>query len=126
MGKKILEVVKQYPIDLIVLEEVHPETGSEIKQLKTYKALMWLQAYINFLLYDYNSNIIIIYIYPSEWRKGCGIKSGKNKYRKDLKEEDIAFAKTILNSDEDINDDVADAICIGYGYLNKTEEEFAW
>lgn len=127
MGKKILEVVKEYPIDLVVLEEVHPERGDEIKQLKTYKALMWLQAYINFLLYDYNRDIIIIYIYPSEWRKVCGIKSGKNRYRKELKEDDIIFAKTILNQNEEINDDVADAICIGYGYLNKeSEEEFAW
>lgn len=107
------------------MEEVHPEKDDDPKAIQTHRALMWLQAYINFILYDYNKKISILYIYPSEWRKACGIKTGRYIKREELKMADIAFAKTLIG-DRDINDDVADAIGIGYGFLHKDKEQFAW
>ena len=43
-------------------------------------------------------------------------------YRAELKEADIAFVKDTYGIDN-INDDIADAICIGYAYLHPTVKE---
>ena len=106
MGKKILEVVKEYPIDLVVLEEVHPERGDEIKQLKTYKALMWLQAMIVLLMHE-KYNLKVEFLYPSEWRRICGIKNGRGIKRAAAKEMDIKFVEEKFNIN--VNDDIADS-----------------
>ena len=39
------------------------------KNIKTYKALMYLQAKIMFLLHDEYPYIKVIFKYPGEWRK---------------------------------------------------------
>lgn len=57
-------------IDKIILEEVRPEQG---KNMKTYKALMYLQAAIMFLIHERFNNIEVEFVYPSEWRKKCYI-----------------------------------------------------
>ena len=50
-------------------------------------------------------------IRPTVWRKLVGIKQGKNIKREQLKQESIDYVKTKYNID--VNDDIADAICIG-------------
>lgn len=125
MINKLDEFLLTYPVDKIILEEVHPE--DKLTNLKTHKALMYLQAAIVFLIHDRYPKIQIEYIYPSEWRKLCGIKTGRNTYRQSLKEQDITFVKNNFNLD--VNDDIADAICIGYAYLKKcenNERKSAW
>lgn len=114
------ELLKENPIDTIVIEEVRPDQGDQ--NSKTMKALFWLQASIAFLLHDNHPNVKIEYVYPSEWRHQCGIKTGKGMYRAELKEADIAFVKNTYDIDN-INDDVADAICIGYAYLHPAAKE---
>lgn len=120
MTKKIHELLLANPaIDTIVIEEVRPDQGET--NSKTVKALFWLQASLAFLLHDEHSEVKIEYVYPSEWRQRCGIKTGKGIMRDELKKADIAFVKETYNIDN-INDDIADAICIGHAYLKDKKE----
>lgn len=109
-------------IEKIILEEVLPENG--LQNIKTHKALMYLQAAIIFLVHEKFKDIKIEYIYPSEWRRICGIKTGAGIRRETLKQKDIDFVKRIYGID--VNDDIADAACIGYAYINKTTNEINW
>ena len=76
---------------------------------------MWLQAMIVLLMHE-KYNLKVEFLYPSEWRKVCGITQGRGIKREQLKQEDISYIKTTFNIQEDINDDTADAI--GIGHLN--------
>lgn len=123
MITKLDKILQENDIEKIILEEVRPEEKGQQPNLKTHKALMYLQAAIVFLLHERYSNIELIYIYPSEWRSLCGIHTGRGIERQALKLADIQFVKEKFNIDN-ANDDMADAIGIGYGYLlslNKKE-----
>ncbi len=67
MTVALTEVLDNYAIEDIYVEEVLPEgTG---KNLKTHKALMYLQAALEFLVHDRNDKKLKLhYIYPSSWR----------------------------------------------------------
>lgn len=57
---------KYTDIDTIVVEEVRPEGGYGVGNQKTHKALMYLQAALEFLVHDnYSKRVNIEYIYPS-------------------------------------------------------------
>lgn len=116
-------ILTQNKINKIILEEVRPEeTG--IQNLKTHKALMYLQAAIVFLIHDNFPKVEIEYVYPSEWRSKCGIKTGRGIRRESLKEKDILFVYETYNIK--VNDDIADAIGIGHAYVNKLDNEINW
>lgn len=126
--KRIQKVIKELNIfltenkvDKIILEEVIQDNS---KNIKTYKALMYLQAAITFLLHESFPNIEVEYVYPNEWRASCGIRNGRGIKREILKEEDINFVKQ--NYGITVNDDVADAIGIGHAYVNKLDNKFDW
>ena len=76
------------------------------------------------MLYDYNKKLEMELIYPSSWRASIGIKTGRGIKRTTLKEKDIQFVKENYNLD--VNDDEADAICIGYSCVNNIETEINW
>ncbi len=116
MITELNDLLLKNQINIIVLEEVRPELG---KNMQTYKALMYLQAAIIFLVHEHFSSIKVEFINPSEWRKICGIQTGRGIKRKELKQADINFVKEIY--DIDVNDDEADAIGIGYAYVSKIE-----
>lgn len=111
------EVLKKYSFEKIIIEEVLPKDGeSNGKNLHTQKILMWLQAAVAFLIHENFSKVEIQYLYPSEWRSACGIKTGRGVVRDSLKSADIAFVEQKFGFTP-ANDDIADAIGIGYGYL---------
>lgn len=116
------QILKDNNIEKIILEEVRPEQG--LQNIKTHKALMYLQAAIIFLLHERYSNIEVDFVYPSEWRKVCGIKTGRGIRRDSLKIKDIDFVSEQYNIQ--VNDDEADAIGIGYAYVNKLDNEINW
>lgn len=118
MTDNIQELIKKYNINKVVVEEVRPEMGTQ--NIKTHRALMWLQAAVAIMLHD-EYKLELEYIYPSEWRKICGIKTGGGIRRETLKQRDIEFVKNKFNLD--VNDDIADAIGIGYAYLHQTPEK---
>lgn len=112
MENGIKEILEKYKIDKIIVEEVRPENGGQ--NIKTHRALMWLQGYIAIMAHDC-FELEFNYMYPSEWRKSCGIKTGSGVRREEVKSRDIAFVKDKYGIE--VNDDIADAIGIGYAYV---------
>lgn len=120
----IERIISKYNIEKIIMEEVLPEKNPSDK---TRKALMYLQAAINFMLYKTHRNVTIEYTYPSSWRSCCGIRTGKGIERQELKQADIKFANETyqLNLSEK-EDDTADAICIGHAFVHPEDGEYNW
>jgi hypothetical protein len=119
------EILKNNDIKEIIVEEVRPEGGYGVGNIKTMKALMYLQAGLEFLIHDnYKNKVEINYIYPSSWRASCGIKNGRGIKRTSLKEADIAFVQEKYGIT--VNDDEADAICIGYAQNHIESNEINW
>lgn len=118
-------IVEKYKPSKVVVEEVRPPQESR-QNIQTHRALMWLQGAVGILLHEIDKNIKMEYIYPSEWRSACGIKTGPKVLREAQKKYDIDFVHK--NFGILVNDDVADAIGIGYGYnkkqLKNTSDEF--
>ena len=126
MTNGIKGIMEKYPdINKVIAEEVRPEgTGYGVGNLQTHRALMWLQAAIAFMLHDDYKKTEMEYIYPSSWRASIGIKTGRGIKRTTLKQKDIEFVKEKWGYD--VNDDEADAICIGFACSNKVETEINW
>ena len=111
----IKDIIIQDPdIEYIVLEQVRQQGFVNIK---TYKALMYLQGCIGMMLHQNFKHIQLDFLYPSEWRKVCQIKQGRGVQRNVQKQNDIKWVKQNFNIQ--VNDDIADAIGLGYAYINK-------
>ena len=115
MTDGIRDLLIQNPdLEYLILEQVQQQGFVNIK---TYKALMYLQGCINMMIHQYFKHISVEFLYPSEWRKICQIKQGRGVQRAKQKENDIQWVKDKFNYQ--VNDDIADAIGIGYAYINK-------
>ena len=126
MTDKIEELYKQYKTEQcqIVMEQVIPDNLNDAKWTRnqnTFKALFYLQAAI-VLMFDYY-NLEVELVGASTWRKWCGIKQG-GANRETLKFRDIEFVKQNYNLE--VNDDIADAICIGHGKIHHEPEPQAF
>lgn len=120
-----ISALNKYEIGKVIVEEVRPEGGYGVGNQKTHKALMWLQAAVAFMLHDNYPTVELEYIYPSSWRASLGIKNGRGIKRQTLKEADVEFVKTKYRIN--VNDDVADAICIGLAqYVQQDNNEINW
>lgn len=108
-------------ISKLILEEVRPDDVGGRSNLVTHKALMYLQAAIEFLIHDKHPKITIEYLYPSEWRKCCKIKTGRGVVRETVKQRDIRFVQEEFGIT--VNDDIADAIGLGYAHLHPGGQE---
>lgn len=122
MTDKLKEITAEYKIEKVILEEVRPENG--LQNIKTQKALMYLQGAIEMMLHDNFSKVETVFVQPNEWRKQCGIKTGAGVRRETLKPKDIAFVQETYGLT--VNDDIADAIGIGHSYVNKQDEGISW
>ena len=122
MVDEIAEILKkEKDIKKIILEEVRPDDIGSRSNLATHKALMFLQGAIAMMVHDNFSNITIEYLYPSEWRKCCKIKTGRGVIRETVKQRDVRFVEETFGLK--VNDDIADAIGIGYAYFHPDGEE---
>ena len=116
---------KHSDTEKIIIEEVRPEnTQYGVGNLHTHKVLMWLQAKVIFMLHDSFPKVQIEYVYPSEWRKACGIRTGRSIKRESLKAADIDFVYQQYGVKTD--DDTADAIGIGHAFVNQLSNELNW
>lgn len=117
-----LEIIYQrYLPQEIIVEEVLPEDVGHNNAV--FKALMYLQGVVAVMFNKYGKKLE--FFTASEWRKKCGIRTGRGIKRDTLKAEDIKFVKN--NYMISANDDICDAICIGHAYVNKetiTEDGF--
>lgn len=109
---KILE--ENLDLEYVVMQQVRQEGFINIK---TYKALMYLQGCVQMIIHQKFKHLQTDFLYPSQWRKVCKIKQGRGVQRKQQKELDIQWVKDNFNLQ--VNDDIADAIGLGYGYINK-------
>lgn len=110
--KELRIIFDKYKPDNIIVEEVLPE---DVKHNQTvFKALMYLQAAVA-LEFNKDGKKLEFFV-SSEWRKICGIHTGRGITRDTVKAADIKFVKDNYNLD--VNDDIADAICIGYAYTH--------
>ncbi len=115
MVEGIKQILSKDPdFDYVILEEVRQQGFINIK---TYKALMYLQGCINMMIHQNFKHIQVDFLYPSSWRKICQIKQGRGIQRKQQKQLDIQWVKQKFNIN--VNDDIADAIGLGYGYINQ-------
>ena len=111
----IKQLLIQNPdLEYVILQQVRQQGFVNIK---TYKALMYLQGCIQILINQKFKHIQTDFLYPSQWRKICKIKQGRGVQRKQQKQLDIKWVKD--NFGIEVNDDIADAIGIGYAYINK-------
>ena len=111
-------ILDKFQINNVMIEDVIPEDvhGNQT----VFKALMYLQGYVMHLLDDHNLTNIKFYT-ASEWRKKCGIHTGRGVKRESLKPKDIQFVYSQYGIK--VNDDVADAICIGFAAVGGTIKE---
>lgn len=112
MVAEIEKVYKKYGADNIIIEDVIPEDVRHNQSV--YKVLIYLQAAIVLMFHEYKKEVE--FYTSSEWRAKCGIHTGRGIKRESLKAADINFVKEKYNML--VNDDVADAICIGWAYIN--------
>lgn len=108
MVSELEHILKTQKIDRVIVEDVIPEDVHSNNSI--FKALIYLQGFIAHKLDQYN--LIPTLIVASEQRKKCGIRTGPGIRRESLKPKDIAFVKNQFGIT--VNDDIADAICIGF------------
>lgn len=130
MVDEIEKIYTEEKVDQIIMEDVLPDNLDNnnekwIRNKNTFKALMYLQAAILLMFHHYGKNNVEL-IGASSWRKRCGIQQGGYVQRDVLKQRDIAFVKNHFNID--VNDDIADAICIGWAKTHSIPElkPFNW
>lgn len=112
------EIYEEYKVTTIIMEEPLPE---DVKNNDVaFKALMYLQAETAIRFFNKFKKKIDEFIYVTSWRKACGIVTGRYGQREKAKAEDVAFVKNRYGLD--VNDDIADAICIGWAWLNKPND----
>lgn len=127
MVDELNQIIANNSISKIILEEVRPDDIGGRSNLATHRALMWLQGAIAMMVHDNHPKITIEYLYPSEWRKCCKIKTGRGVVRETVKQRDIRFVEETFGIT--VNDDIADAIGLGYAHLypdGKEEEMIMW
>lgn len=109
---KLLE--QHSDLEYVIMQQVRQEGFINVK---TYKALMYLQGCIQMIIHEKFKHLQTDFLYPSSWRKVCKIKQGRGVQRKQQKQLDIQWVKDNFNIE--VNDDVADAIGLGYAYINQ-------
>lgn len=112
MCSKICEIIISEKPNYIVFEDVNFQTNA-----KTLILLAQLQGVI---IGCCQLNHIEYTIYkPTSWRKLLGFKQGKVE-RKELKQQAKDYVKNKYGLD--VNDDIADAICIGEAFITEKEK----
>ena len=114
MVQMIMNMYNQSEIDKVIMEDVIPEDVNHND--KTFKPLIYLQGLVRIEMNKYNQEVE--FYVSSEWRKKCGIKTGPGITRGMLK----SAAMRLVASQYGVtaNDDICDAICIGYAYTHDT------
>ena len=108
MTSELEKILQKYKLNHVYIEDVYPEDVHS--NIQVYKALVYLQGFILHLLDKYN--LSHTFYTASEWRSKCGIHTGRGIRRETLKAKDIQFVQ--LQFGIKVNDDVADAIGIGF------------
>ena len=114
MVQEIEILLKENKIEKVIIEEVLLDDVH--RNNSVFKALIYLQGFISHLLNKYN--LTPEFIVNTSWRAKCGIHTGPKIRREDLKKKDVQFVKDQFGLT--VNDDIADAICIGFSAVGGT------
>lgn len=117
MIEELNNILTKEKIDAVVIEEVLPEDVKNNQNV--FKALMYLQGFVCHLLNKFK--LTPTFVTASHQRKLCGIKTGAGVRRESLKPRDIAFVQSQFGIK--VNDDIADAICIGFAAVGGVIKE---
>lgn len=93
--------------------QIKDNSIEKINNVKTFKVLAWLQGVLLIALSELN--IKTSTIFASSWKSYCGIKGVTRNVQK---QNSINFVKEKFNIQE-ITSDEADAICIGWTFINQ-------
>lgn len=118
MTSEIRILYDKYQVNKVIMEDVIPEDVRHNQQV--FKILHYLQASI--VLELHKSKQTVEFYVSSEWRKLCGFRTGRGITRDVLKKASMDFVKNKYNLE--VNDDIADAICIGWAYTNQNSTGF--
>lgn len=114
MGTELTTILNENKIDKVIIEDVVPD---DVRNNGTvFRALMHLQGHLCMVLDK--AGLKAEFIIAAHWRKLCGIKTGAGIKRESLKPKDIEFVKNQFGLN--VNDDIADAICIGFAAVGGT------
>lgn len=117
MTEEIKKIHQNFKPDSVICEDILPEDVHHNQNV--FRTLQYLQAAVVLGLHDLGQKVE--FYVSSEWRKKCGIKTGRGIKRDSLKFADVKFVKDNYNID--VNDDIADAICIGWAYTHVSSVE---
>lgn len=104
---KMFELIEEIKPDAIVFENV-------TLQRSPGAAIMLAQLAGSLIGYCYEHNIRGMMYKPSEWRRMLDFKQGSKVTREALKKQALDFVKE--HYDLDVDEDEADAICIGCAF----------
>ena len=124
IAEKVNELMLEYNPDIIYAEE--PEPAFVKNNIDVYRKLTFAHGAIAIVLNHYSKEMKLCS--SSHWRKQVGIKTGRGITRAQLKPLDIAKANELFNLNTK-NDDLADAVLIGWSYIveyGTTAKEFDW
>ena len=114
--KWLITIIENWEPDFIGIENIQLQKygpGGDQAQVKTFQTLANLQGVLLDTLFE--KSIDGDLVYPSEWRKYCGISSG-DSHRENKKK--AAQEKVKLWYNQDCTQDEADAICIGKYFVH--------
>lgn len=117
MRDSIIELIKEYNIDTVVMEEVRHDGMND----RTGKVLNWLQGCVTVAIYEYNKKVKVETIGVTSWRSVLKIQKW-GVQRDEFKRKDVDFVNSHYNlSLQYTQDDEADAICILTAYMKDKE-----
>ena len=124
IAEKVNELMLKYNPDIIYAEE--PEPAFVKNNIDVYRKLTFAHGAIAIVLNHYSKEMQLCA--ANHWRKQVGIKTGPGIRRAQLKPLDIAKANELFNLNTK-NDDLADAVLIGWSYIVEhgiAAAEFDW
>lgn len=107
MCLKIIDVLNTHRPDIIVIEKL-----SVSRNMISLRALCKIMGAV--YCYCILKNIFYFEIQPSQWRSKLGMQKA-NRKRDEYKELSIQYVRDKYGLN--VTDDIADAICIGEGYI---------
>lgn len=116
MGQKISHIIQVSAPSVVVIEDVVLQRSPAVT-----KELSQLQGVI--LGYCAAKNVAFAVLYPTTWRKKLSFKQGKGVKRKELKEQAKTYVKRHYHIEQELPEDVCDAICIAAAYTAEEKGE---
>lgn len=115
MGKNILLLLSAWQPTIIYIEEPKGE-GRNVELVRKLSEIIGVVR-----AWSIENHCYMEEVKPSEWRKQLGFRQGAGIKREEMKQQSMDYV--LRTYGVDVNDDVADAICIGSAMVIKWGKE---